>query len=248
MRYKMIAGNWKMNHTNQTAKEFLKELGDLSDVQDRVVICPPYIALQDMVELSDVPIEIAAQNVHFKDTGAYTGEVSVEMLQDIGVQMSIIGHSERRQYYNETDEALKEKVLKAVQKDFEVILCVGESLEERESGQAEAVVKRQLLTDLELIESDSTHLVNIAYEPIWAIGTGKSATNEDAESMCRFIRETIEERFGKEAGETMTILYGGSVKPETIDGLMSEPNIDGVLVGGASLNPESFLRLIHYKK
>lgn len=249
MRRKIIAGNWKMHKSQAEAREFLQALGDLTvPHEDRVVLCPGYLSLQILAEESLPPIEICAQNMHFADQGAYTGEVSVTMLKDIGVHMTLLGHSERRQYFKETDEALNLKVKKAVATEMEVILCCGELLDEREAGKHEQVVKEQLLADLKDIQKDEMYLVNIAYEPVWAIGTGKTASAADAQEMSRLIREILAERFDQKVAEETSILYGGSVKPSNIRELMEQPDIDGVLVGGASLEAEAFLKLIHYKE
>lgn len=249
MRRKIIAGNWKMYKTQAEARAFLQELGDLEvPSEDRVVLCAPYLSLQVLAEESLPPVEICAQNMHYADQGAYTGEVSAAMLQDIGVHMSLLGHSERRQYFNESDEALNLKVKKAISAEMEVILCCGELLEEREAGQHEQVVREQLLADLKDISGEEMYLINIAYEPVWAIGTGKTASAQDAQDMSRLIREVLSARFGQSVAEETAILYGGSVKPANIYELMQQPDIDGVLVGGASLEAGTFLQLVRYKE
>lgn len=248
MRRQMIAGNWKMNKTLAEAKEFLEALKELEPKQPaRVVLCAPYLTLPMLAEDSIPPVEICAQNVHFADSGAYTGEVSIDMLKDIGVHLSIIGHSERREYFNETDDSLNKKVQAALEKELEVILCCGEVLAEREASQQNDVVAKQLRTDLAGVSPDKMYLVNIAYEPVWAIGTGKTASAEDAQAMCRYIRSLLAEMFGQEIAEETTILYGGSVKPDNIQELMQQTDIDGALVGGASLKPDSFLALLDYE-
>lgn len=248
MRRQMIAGNWKMNKTIQEARDFLAELRNLEPKQPaRVVLCAPYLTLPMLAEESIPPVEVCAQNVHFAESGAYTGEVSIDMLKDIGVHLSIIGHSERREYFNETDESLNKKVLAATEKELEVILCCGEVLEEREAGKQNEVVEAQLRQDLAGVSPENMYLVNIAYEPVWAIGTGKTASAQDAQDMCHFIRELVADLFTWEIADETTILYGGSVKPDNIKELMAMEDIDGALVGGASLKPDSFLALLDYE-
>ncbi|NMB04648.1 MAG: triose-phosphate isomerase [Tissierellia bacterium] len=248
MRRKMIAGNWKMNKTIQEARDFLSKLQHLEPKQRaRVVLCAPYLSLPALADVAIPPVEICAQNVHFAPSGAYTGEVSVEMLKEIDVHMSIIGHSERREYFNETDEALNKKVQAAVKEEFEVILCCGEKLEEREAGNQFQVVEDQLRADLADVKPEDMYLVNIAYEPVWAIGTGKTASAQDAQDMCQHIRRLLAELFNETVADETTILYGGSVKPDNIAELMAMEDIDGALVGGASLEPMSFLKLLDYE-
>lgn len=248
MRRSMIAGNWKMNKTISEARDFLSALTSLEPKQSvRVVLCAPYLSLPMLAEESLPPVEICAQNIHFADSGAFTGEVSIDMLKDIGVHLSIIGHSERREYFNETDEALNKKVLAATAKDMEVILCCGELLTDREAGRQEAVVEAQLRQDLATVAADRMYLVNIAYEPVWAIGTGKTASAQDAQDMCRFIRNLLADIFSQEIADETTILYGGSVNPDNMATLMAMEDIDGALVGGASLQPASFLALLNYE-
>ncbi|HHT21521.1 MAG TPA: triose-phosphate isomerase [Tissierellia bacterium] len=248
MRRQMIAGNWKMNKTLAEAGDFLKELQELEPKQPaRVVVCAPYLSLPMLAEESAPPVEICAQNVHFAPSGAYTGEVSFEMLKDIGVHLSIIGHSERREYFNETDESLNKKVQAAINEEFEVILCCGEKLEEREADRQFEVVENQLRADLAGVAADDMYLINIAYEPVWAIGTGRTASAEDAQAMCQHIRQLLVDLFDETVADETTILYGGSVKPDNIAELMAMKDIDGALVGGASLQPESFKQLLDYE-
>ncbi len=249
MRKVVIAGNWKMNKTPKEAVEFLRELGEVK-VNDsmRVIICSTNLCLQPLLHHKKGDVEIAAQNMHFEDSGAFTGEVSTKMLKAVGVNISVIGHSERREYFAETDEALNKKVLKAAEEDFDVILCVGETLEQREKEIHKEHVKNQIVSDLKNLKEEDLKRVIIAYEPIWAIGTGKTATSEQAEEMCLFIRNVVEELYSKEAADNTSILYGGSVKPANVKELMSMENIDGALIGGASLKADSFLELIHYDK
>jgi triosephosphate isomerase (TIM) len=209
------------------------------------VICAPFTALAALAEaLKGTPIALGAQNVHFEEQGAFTGEISPLMLKEIGVRYVIIGHSERRQYFNETDETVNKKVLAALKHGLKPIVCVGESLEQREAGETAAVVRRQTEAALAGVDAAQLADVVIAYEPIWAIGTGKSSTAEDANETIAIIRGAIAERFGQAAAQTVRIQYGGSVKPENIDSFMAQPDIDGALVGGASLTAESYLQLV----
>lgn len=209
------------------------------------VICAPFTALAALAEeLKGTSIALGAQNVHFEEQGAFTGEVSPLMLKEIGVRYVIIGHSERRQYFNESDETVNKKVLAALKHGIKPIVCVGESLEQREAGETAAVVRRQTEAALAGVEANQLADVVIAYEPIWAIGTGKSSTAEDANETIAIIRGTIADRFGQAAAQTVRIQYGGSVKPENIDSFMAQPDIDGALVGGASLTADSYLQLV----
>jgi triosephosphate isomerase (TIM) len=209
------------------------------------VICAPFTALAALAEeLKGTSIALGAQNVHFEEQGAFTGEVSPLMLKEIGVRYVIIGHSERRQYFNESDETVNKKVLAALKHGIKPIVCVGESLEQREAGETAAVVRGQTEAALSGVEANQLADVVIAYEPIWAIGTGKSSTAEDANETIAIIRGTIADRFGQAAAQTVRIQYGGSVKPENIDSFMAQPDIDGALVGGASLTADSYLQLV----
>ena len=248
MRKNLIAGNWKMYKTPKESVEFVKQLKDAVKVyNDReILVCPAFTSLFPVSEiLKDTSVKFGAQNAYFEDEGAFTGEVSVKMLQDIGVNYVICGHSERRNIFMETDADINKKIMKTIAAGKVAILCVGEKLEEREQGKTFDVIERQITKCLDNIE-DIKNIV-IAYEPVWAIGTGKNATQEQAKDVHRFIRGLIEKLYGKESAENIQILYGGSVKPENIDLLMGEEDIDGVLVGGASLKLDSFLRIIDYK-
>lgn len=210
------------------------------------VICAPYLSLPFLVrEVEGTRIEIGAQNVHFELQGAYTGEISVPMLKAVGVKYVIIGHSERRQYFNETDETVNLKVKAAHAGGLIPIVCVGESLEERESGRTNDVVANQVSLGLDGLTLEEMKDTIIAYEPVWAIGTGKAATAKDAEETIAWIRRTLAKLFGKEVASEVRILYGGSVKPDNIRSFMEQPNIDGALVGGASLDADSFIKLVH---
>lgn len=246
MRTPIIAGNWKMNNTIKEGLDLVEGIKskDLDANVDKV-ICVPYTLLKDVKEkIKDTDIKLGAQNMHYEDSGAYTGEISPPMLVEIGVDYVIIGHSERRQYFGETDEIVNKKIQAAFKHGIKPILCFGESLEEREEGREEEVIKAQILGALKDIE-DIDDLV-IAYEPIWAIGTGKTASSDQANQMLRFIRSIIKELYG-EISEKIQIQYGGSVKADNIKDLMSKDNIDGALVGGASLKADDFAELINFK-
>lgn len=248
MRIPFIAGNWKMFKTKAEALSFAEEFKRLyqgTDVQ--TAICAPFTNLEALVEaFKDTKIMVGAQNVHFADEGAYTGEISVSMLEEIGVDLCIIGHSERRQYFGETDETCNLKLKKLFEGSIRPILCVGESLEERDAGRAFDVVKGQLTADLDGISGDSVQKLVIAYEPIWAIGTGRTATPEQAEEMCAFIRNTLIEMYGEDVADEVIIQYGGSVKPANATEIMNMDEIDGALVGGASLKPTDFMQIIDF--
>ena len=244
-RRPLIAANWKMNKTIEETERFLAEfLPKVPDSGPEVVICPPFLSLKTAVEhCVQSRARVAAQNMHEQPNGAYTGEVSAPMLQELGVDGVILGHSERRQYFNESDDALARKVLVALDAGLEPILCVGESLTQRESGETEALLTRQVAADLANVPDDRLAGVVIAYEPIWAIGTGRTATTEQAEEAIALIRGLIESR-SAEAAAAIRILYGGSVKPENAEELVSQPDVDGALVGGASLDPEDFAAIV----
>ncbi|WP_077369989.1 triose-phosphate isomerase [Anaerosalibacter sp. Marseille-P3206] len=247
MRTPIIAGNWKMNKNVSEALELVKELKKIERNKNvETVLCVPFTNLwQVKNEIEGTDIKLGAQNMHWEESGAYTGEISPLMLKEIGIDYVILGHSERRQYFNETDETVNKKVKTALEKDIYPIICVGETLEEREANKEKEVVKRQVIKALEGIEAKDIEKIVIAYEPIWAIGTGKTASSSDANDMIKFIRETVEEVFGK-VSEDMRIQYGGSVKPNNVKEIMAESDIDGALVGGASLKAEDFAKLINY--
>jgi triosephosphate isomerase (TIM) len=239
-----IAANWKMHKTVAEAAAFVDALlPRIAATQHDVVICPSFTALAAVVERRyGTAVKVAAQNMHEEDAGAYTGEVSAPMLVELDVEAVVLGHSERRQYFNETDEALARKVPAALEAGLEPILCVGESEEARDAGQTEGVLERQLQSDLAGVESGRLAEVVVAYEPIWAIGTGRTATAEQAQEACAFIRDVLRGRGA--AADDVRILYGGSVKPANAAELMSQPDIDGALVGGASLDPEEFAAIV----
>ena len=239
-----IAANWKMHKTVSEAAEFVDALlPRIAATQSDVVICPPFTALTAVVERRyGTAVKVAAQNMHEEDWGAYTGEISAPMLVELDVEAVILGHSERRQYFNETDEALARKVPAALAADLEPILCVGESEEARDAGATEEVLERQLQADLAGIEAGLIENVVVAYEPIWAIGTGRTATAGQAQEACAFIRDVLRARGA--AADKVRILYGGSVKPGNAAELLALPDVDGALVGGASLDPEDFAAIV----
>jgi triosephosphate isomerase len=239
-----IAANWKMHKTIAEAAEFVDALlPKIAATQHDVVICPSFLALSEVIERSrGSAIRVAAQNMHEEASGAFTGEVSAPMLAELDVDAVILGHSERRQCFGETDELLARKVPAALAAGLEPILCIGESEEARDAGQTEGVLERQLQADLAEVEPARVPEVVIAYEPIWAIGTGRTATPEQAQETIAFIRDALRER--GVAGDDVRILYGGSVKPSNAAELMAQPDIDGALVGGASLDPEDFAAIV----
>ncbi|WP_271396903.1 triose-phosphate isomerase [Salinicoccus roseus] len=250
MRTPFIAGNWKMNKTISEGEAFIDALGDLpkkSEVESAV--CAPFIHLPSLVEKTKgMELGVGAENSHFEDSGAYTGEVSPAMLEDLGVEYVIIGHSERREHFNETDSSINRKAHALHAKGLVPIICCGESDAERESGKAADKVKDQVAKALEGLDADQVKKSVIAYEPIWAIGTGKSATSDDANEMCGVIRETVASLYDQETADAIRIQYGGSVKPGNIKEYMAQEHIDGALVGGASLEPESFVQLLEGAK
>ncbi len=249
MRIPFIAGNWKMYKTTAEALEFAKVFRELyKDTDVKTAICAPFTQLEALVDaFKGSDIGVGAQNVHFADEGAYTGEISVNMLKEIGVDYCIIGHSERRQYFGETDETVNLKLKKLYSdSDITPILCVGENLQEREAGTQNDVVADQIKKDLDSLTSEQVEKLVIAYEPIWAIGTGKTATPEQAEEMCKMIRETVMNLYSEETCDKVIIQYGGSVKPENATKIMNMDEIDGALVGGASLVPDKFMDIINF--
>ncbi len=248
MRKPIIAGNWKMHKTISEGVKFINDIKDkVSGTDVETVICAPFVMLSELKrETEGTNIKIGAQNMHFEDKGAFTGEVSANMLKDINIDYVIIGHSERRAYYNETDESVNLKLKKAFEVGITPILCVGETLEERESGEMKSVVKAQIVKGLDGITADNMKNIVIAYEPIWAIGTGKTASADDAQDMLFSIREVLNEIYGEEISEEVRLQYGGSVKPANVESLMNQDDIDGALVGGASLEADSFVELVNF--
>ena len=249
MRTKLIAGNWKMYKTPEQTTAFFSEFLPLvaGHTRDEIVACPPFIDLRAAVEAAGGSnVAIGAQNVHWEKEGAFTGEVSVGMLTAIGVTHVIIGHSERRQYFNETDDTVNRKLKTALENGFTPIVCIGEVLEEREAGLTEDVLRRQCTRAFHGISARKATKLAIAYEPVWAIGTGKTATPQMASDAHLVIRHEAEKAFGKEFSEGLRVLYGGSVKPDNVSALMAEEEIDGALVGGASLEAETFVKIVKY--
>ena len=249
MRKPIIAGNWKMNKTAGETKELISALiplvKDVTEVD--IVVCPPFVNIESAKEaLKGSNIKLGVQNMHYEESGAYTGEIAPGMLKALDVDYVIIGHSERRQYFGETDEAVNKKVKAALKFDLKPIVCVGETLEEREAGITAEVVCRQTKLALLGLSSEEAAGVVIAYEPIWAIGTGKTATADDADDTIKSIRNAVEEAFSKATAELVRIQYGGSMKPANAAELMAKPDIDGGLIGGASLKAEDFSLVVKY--
>ena len=246
MRKPMIAGNWKMFKTRDEALQFIYAVNMEVPSKTYVdtVVCAQAPVLRDLVKRQGENLRIGAQNMHEEVEGAYTGEVSAALLENIGVDYVIIGHSERRQYFNESDKSVNLKLHQAFRYGITPILCVGEALETRENGTTDSFVRNQVEIALEGLGQRQVQELVIAYEPIWAIGTGKTATDEQANETIEGIRKVIAELYDKETAEQVRILYGGSVKPENIKALMAQPHIDGALVGGASLNPKSYMTLV----
>ena len=245
MRKTIIAGNWKMNKTPSEAATLAEAIAQIEGAKCEVVICPPFVDLffaKKAIEGSNV--KLGAQNCHWKESGAYTGEISADMLIEAGVDYVIIGHSERRQYFGETDETVNLRTKAALAKGLKVILCVGETREEREAGDCEKVIDRQIRLGLADLTKEEMANVVIAYEPVWAIGTGLTATKEQAEEVCKFIRELIAALFDGAVADETTIQYGGSMNAGNADELLSMPNIDGGLIGGAALKPADFAAII----
>ena len=253
MRKPIIAGNWKMNKTLSDATAFLEEVSNLIPKQDVIdtVVCAPALFLDQLVQAAKgTDVKIGAQNMHFEESGAFTGEISPISLADLGVSYVILGHSERREMFNETDEAVNKKAHAAFAHGLTPIVCCGETLEQREAGETNDFVGSQIEKGLAGLSDDQLKQAVIAYEPIWAIGTGKSSSAQDANEVCSHIRSVVADKFSNEAAAAIRIQYGGSVKPENIKEYMAQPDIDGALVGGASLKTDSFLQLLeagHYE-
>jgi triosephosphate isomerase len=247
MRKKIIAGNWKMNKTGTEAASFARELKikTLNINRTEIVVCPPYIAIVPVYEiLKESRVKIGAQNVHWEPSGAFTGEVSAEMIEQAGCKYVIIGHSERRQYFGETDQSVNKKIIQTLTTSICPIVCVGETLQQREAGKTKNVVKDQITAGLAGLSIDQMKRLVLAYEPVWAIGTGVTATPAQAEEVHHFIRELLAELFNSQIADSAQILYGGSVKPDNAKELLSQHNIDGGLIGGASLKVDSFVEMI----
>ncbi len=250
MRKKVIAGNWKMNMLPNEAIEYIEKLSKLvKDTNNEVVLCVPYVDLfYALLTAQNTNIKIGAQNMHFEEKGAYTGEVSPKMLKAINVEYVIIGHSERRQYFNETDETVNKKVKAAFENGLKPIVCVGETLQQRENGETAKIITNQTKLALEGLTNEQVENTIIAYEPIWAIGTGKTATSEDANNSIKEIRNEIAKNYGQNTADRVIIQYGGSVKSKNAKELFTMSDIDGGLVGGASLDPEEFSKIVNFDK
>lgn len=251
MRKTVIAGNWKMYKTNTEATLLVRDLEKiLKNTQNvEVVLCPPFTSLLSVHEIiKDSPIKLGAQNIYYEKEGAYTGEISPSMIKDVGCEFVILGHSERRKYFHEDDEVINKKIKLTLVSGLVPIVCVGETLEEREKGAAEDTVINQINKCFVGVSENYMSRLIIAYEPVWAIGTGKTATPEVANSMHLVIRNQLSKLYSSELSSGISILYGGSVKPDNVDSLMAQENIDGALVGGASLNSNSFSRIVNFKK
>ena len=243
----VIAGNWKMHKTIAEALEFVNDIKDrVNNEKVEAVICAPFTLLKDLKEATKgTSIKVGAQNMHFEEKGAFTGEISPLMLKELDMDYVIIGHSERRQYFNETNETVNKKVLKALEVGIDPILCVGETLEEREAGNTKDVCKVQVEKALENVSKEDIAKVVIAYEPIWAIGTGKTATSEDANDVIAYIRQVVANLY-KDLANEVRIQYGGSVKPSNVGEIMNQSDIDGALVGGASLEANDYVQLVNF--
>ena len=248
MRKPIIAGNWKMNKTPSEAVALVKDLLPLvADAKAEVVVCPTYVCLPAVAEaLKGSNVKLGAQNLHFEKSGAFTGEISADMLKEIGVEYVIIGHSERRQYFAETDETVNKKVKTAIAAGLCPIICVGESLQEREQGITREIVSKQTKLALSGVCGEDVKKLVIAYEPIWAIGTGKTATSDEANETIGDIRNAVKEVFGCEVAQSVRIQYGGSMNPKNVSELMAKEEIDGGLIGGASLKAEDFSKVVNY--
>ena len=249
MRKPIIAGNWKMNKTAKEAVELINNLKPLvAKSKPVVVVCVPYTDLWAVAEaIKGSKIKLGAENVAWADSGAFTGEISADMLKEIGVEYVIIGHSERRQYFGETDESVNARLKQALKKELKPIVCVGETLTEREKNKTKKVLKKQILEGFKDITAEDFDNIVIAYEPVWAIGTGKTATAEDANKTIAFIRSLVKKTWGNEVAKALRIQYGGSMKPSNAKELMAQRNIDGGLIGGAALKAEDFAGIVNYK-
>lgn len=249
-RKPIIAGNWKMNNTKAQATELINALKPLvKDAECDVVICVPYTVIETAAKLTaGTNIKVGAENIAWADKGAFTGEVSAAMLKELGAEYVVIGHSERRQYFGETDESVNKRTLQALKEGFKPIVCVGETLSEREGGETEAVCKRQVLGAFAGISSADAEKTVVAYEPVWAIGTGKTATSAQAQETISYIRGVLKSLYGAETAEKIRIQYGGSMNPANAKELMAQPDIDGGLIGGASLKAPDFSAVVNYNK
>lgn len=247
MRKNIVAGNWKMNNDLSETETLIRELKSQNKICDvEVMIAPSFTNLwQAFNSLKDSSIEVIAQNMHFAESGAYTGEVSATMIKSLGVKTVILGHSERRAYFNETDELLAKKVDAALKNEMRVIFCFGEELKDRKSENQEHIVENQIKNALFHLEASAFKNIVLAYEPVWAIGTGETASPEQAQDMHAFIRKTLANKYGKDLAENMSILYGGSCKPSNAKEIFSKPDVDGGLIGGAALNADDFFAIVN---
>lgn len=247
MRKKVIAGNWKMNMLPNETINFIEGLSqEIKNVKNEIILCVPYTDLfYALLTAQNTNIKIGAQNMHWKEKGAYTGEISGQMLKSIGVEYVIIGHSERRQYFAETDETVNLKVKSALENNLKPIICVGETLEQREHSETEKIIESQIKLALKDLTKEQIRAIIIAYEPVWAIGTGKTATPEEANNVIKYIRKQIKELYNEEIAENIIIQYGGSVKASNAEELFNMSDIDGALVGGASLNCKEFSEIVN---
>ena len=248
MRKKVIAGNWKMHKDLSESQSLISKLTNAlskEEVRCDVIICPPYTSLSEAATLTkSTKVKLGAQNMHFEDKGAFTGEISTAMLKSVGCEYVILGHSERRAIFGETDEMINKKIKKALNSGLKPIFCIGETLQERESGIMNDVIKRQVTEGLQQVSKDEMEKIIIAYEPVWAIGTGVTATPNQAQEVHVYVRKLISDIFGEDTAEKLIIQYGGSVKPNNASELLSQNDIDGALVGGACLEADSFLQII----
>jgi triosephosphate isomerase len=247
MRQKIVAGNWKMHKNAEETEDLLNELIDKlpNDVEVQIIVAPTFVNLVSAVDhLEFTNIGVAAQNMHQNESGAYTGEISADMLKSIGVNLVILGHSERRAYFHETDAILAQKVTTALKHNMTVIFCFGEELKDRQNKQHFNIVENQLRDGLFHLDTKDWEQIVLAYEPVWAIGTGETASPEQAQEMHEFIRETIRKRFGSDVAEDVSILYGGSVKPDNAKEIFSKPDVDGGLIGGAALKADDFAAIV----
>ncbi|PKP17755.1 MAG: triose-phosphate isomerase [Bacteroidetes bacterium HGW-Bacteroidetes-23] len=247
MRQKIVAGNWKMHKNAEETEDLLNELIDKipTDIEQRVIVAPTFVNLSAAADhLEFTNIEVAAQNMHQSEGGAFTGEISASMLKSVGINIVILGHSERRAYFHETDALLANKVDTALKHEMEVIFCFGEELKDRQSGQHFNVVENQLKDGLFHLEATAWKNIILAYEPVWAIGTGETASPEQAQEMHEFIREIINKNYGNDVSDNVSILYGGSVKPENAAEIFSKPDVDGGLIGGAALKSDDFAKIV----
>ncbi|OGU34916.1 MAG: triose-phosphate isomerase [Ignavibacteria bacterium GWB2_35_6b] len=248
MRKKVVAGNWKMNNDLSQSVNLISEIKNAitgKELNAEVIICPPFTSLETASALvKDTNVKLGAQNMYYEESGAYTGEISASMLKSVGCEYVILGHSERRAIFGESDEVINKKIKKALSSGLKPIFCIGETLEERESGVTNKIIERQVRNGLTGISTEELESIIVAYEPVWAIGTGKTATPEQAQEVHKFIRNLIKELYSSNSAENLTIQYGGSVKADNAKSLLSQPDIDGALVGGACLKADSFFDII----